>query len=729
MRQLLPPRLRGILVVSWRVVSDDGHLSAGEFAFSVDTGGALPAVHASAEPTPWSQVVASWLFFVGLALAFGGLLSEQVVWRARGAPALVGAGVAVALASSLALLVLLAGARTNGGLGAGLHGAALRAAVETRPGALTLAVAGALAISAALLRAGRARALALVPLAAAAILTSARGHAATSGHWWAPVVDSIHLLAVAAWVGALVHLVLVLMRARGATTAGAAIRRYSRLALPTVILVVASGVLSAFAEFRSVHSAFHSSYGQTLVVKSAIVLAALTVAAASRFLALPALPGRLPLLRRLTLGESALVVAALAAVGLLTNLAPPRAAGRAATTAPQPLGGGLLPRVLVSMRVAPAIDVTEQLTARSRRVGAPTTYRLTGPGFLAGEAFSTGAPRVQVAGHERDLTELTLTAGTANAFYRLWVDREFRLRREEVVTGGLLARRTFRYPDARAVGPARIAPKDVPTGPFATAREDGDLAVAFAARPAPAGTVTLTSTVIGPDGDGATAVHVDVALASKTVTHGQAVACAAGCYRVTLPVTGRPTSAVVHIRRLGHLPTMLRFTFPAVWTPPSALQITTAATSVFARLRSVTIDEYLRSNPSYTAHTHWRLEAPNRLTYTAVGGGPEGVIIGNRRWDRTSGQKWVESPQLPVTQPTASWGAAPREAALLGSGRRGAREVWRVSFVDPQVPAWYTAEIDKVTLRALALQMVAPAHFMRHTYGGFNSPGRIRPPK
>jgi len=164
-------------------------------------------------------------------------------------------GVTLAAVSSLALLVLLAGAQTDSGFSAGLHGAALRAAYQTRPGALTLAVVGTLVLAAPLLLLGRARSLALVPLAAAAILTSARGHAGTSGHCWAPAVESIHLLAVAAWIGALVHLALVLVRAPDrSTSAGAAIRRYSRLALPTVIVVLASGVLSGrmVAEVREI---------------------------------------------------------------------------------------------------------------------------------------------------------------------------------------------------------------------------------------------------------------------------------------------------------------------------------------------------------------------------------------------------------------------------------------------------------------------------------------------
>jgi hypothetical protein len=55
--------------------------------------------------------------------------------------------------------------------------------------------------------------------------------------------------------------------------------------------------------------------------------------------------------------------------------------------------------------------------------------------------------------------------------------------------------------------------------------------------------------------------------------------------------------------------------------------------------------------------------------------------------------------------------------------------VWQVSFVDPGVPAWYTASIDKRTHRTLALEMTAPAHFMRHVYSGFDAPLEIVVPE
>ena len=55
--------------------------------------------------------------------------------------------------------------------------------------------------------------------------------------------------------------------------------------------------------------------------------------------------------------------------------------------------------------------------------------------------------------------------------------------------------------------------------------------------------------------------------------------------------------------------------------------------------------------------------------------------------------------------------------------------MWVVSFVTPQVPAWFTIWIDKQTHRTLELRMIAAAHFMLHRYAPFNAPLTISPPR
>src|SRR5712691_2783320 len=235
--QPLPPNLRGVFIVSWRVLSDDGHISLGEFAFAAGSTAALPSVSNPSQGRSWSEIGASWLLFLGLALAFGGLLSERVVWRRTPAQrtviaAPVALGLALAATGALLELVLLAGNQRGGGFGSGLHGGALADALGTRPGKLTLSTLIALAISGLLLPLRWLRVTAVVPLLVAVAFIADRGHSGTSDYGWAVVADAIHLAAVAVWLGALAHLVLIAARApapRVAFVDGA--RRYSRYAL------------------------------------------------------------------------------------------------------------------------------------------------------------------------------------------------------------------------------------------------------------------------------------------------------------------------------------------------------------------------------------------------------------------------------------------------------------------------------------------------------------------
>ncbi len=838
--QPLPPGLHGVFVVSWTLVSNDGHLCAGDFAFSVGASGAIPPSSASSAATPWSQVVASWLFFVGLAFAFGGLLSELLVWPRSAVRAPVVPGLVVSAFASASLVVLLAGERVSGGFVDGLHGHAIREVASSRPGSLTIAVLGSVLLALLLAPRSRWRRLALAPLAAAAVLTAARGHAGTSGDWWAPVADSVHLLAAAAWVGALAHLVVVLARDRDTRRTDAIpVRRYSRLALPTVLVVLASGALTALAEFRSVGSVLDTGYGRTLVVKALLVLAALGAAAASRFFALPANPGiEIPLLRRLTFGELGLVVAVLAAAGLLVNLAPPRGpaevaaatsplgppalvgpalrqAGFAGTVAvglaatrdelrflvmpphgrsaarfklnveatapdgktaalfPRPCGSGcfsvhyalqrgtthlmttvsppdaaasavrldirapipaerpaLLGRMAKAIRAAPYVNVVERLGPGAGLPSATTQYHLTGGAFAASDK-AAGPIDVRVVGLRHGLTKLTFASADATTWYEDWLDAGNKLRRERIVSQGRSIERTLSYPKRAQVGtvvaPGPVRRASIPTGPFVVAREDGDLAVAFAAAPEPRGRLSLTTTVLDPDGDAATGLDVRVSLRSRRSANGSTQLCGAGCYAVSLPYTDRPREALIEIRRLGYPPSVVRFDFPSVWPPPPATRLARHATRVFSGLKSLTIDEHLGSSATNVLHTLWQIQAPDRLSYT-IDGGSAAIVVGKHRWDREAGGEWIASPQLPLQQPTPTWGAAPRRAALLGSESVRGRAVWRISFVDPSVPAWYTILVDKQSGRTLELWMTAAAHFMHHVYAGFDRPLSITAP-
>lgn len=846
-RQPLSSKLKGIFVVHWRVLSDDGHLSVGEFAFAVRSNAALPSLKASTAKTSWSQVAASWLVFVGLALALGGLASERFVWQrtplsargVRAAPA--GPGVGLASVGVFLQLVLLAGDRRAGDFWAGLNPSALADALASRPGKLTLALLGSVLVAGALLPLRWLRVAAILPLLAAAGLIAARGHSGTSGHSWAVLVDTIHLAAVAVWLGALAHLVLVVAR-EGATRSilveGAG--RYARLALPTVALIVATGVLTAIPEFRSVSAVVTSGYGRILLIKAVLIAVALVLALVARRRALPANPHpRLPLLERLTAAEATVLSAVLIVVAVLVNLAPPRgpaaAAAPGAELGPPPLAGpavrladlagqlvvglaaterelqftiikpggepaagatleaeaerpgaagadlfprpcgpgcftirfrlrsgrttlltrvsalgwtggtarfnvpwplprsqpALLRRVARTMAAVPVIDLLEKVSSGPGSVSRPFRFRLSGRALMASELYRSGAVDVRSLSRTGAPTELAFALPASTIWYRMTIDASNRVRRETIVSPGHLIHRTFSYP-AVAPGAARAARSSgaprPPAGPLVLAREADDLAVGLAARPA-GDLLALTATVLDGDGSGVAGLNLAVRVrSSRGTAFAVATSCGPGCYRASPPIEGKPQLALVRLERLGRTPAILRFPLPSHWPPRSAAALARRATRVFRGLRTLVIHERLASSATNVVRTTWRIEAPDRLAYL-IAGGPQGVIIGGRRWDRDSaGARWQVSRVSPLSQPAPVWGSPPARASLLGGGRVAGRPVWIVSFLEPGVPAWFTLAIDKKTFRTLDLRMVAPAHFMHHRYGDFNRPLAIRAP-
>jgi putative copper export protein len=749
----------------------------------------------------------------------------------------------LAAAGGLVELVLLAGNQRGGGFVAGLHSGALGDVLGTRPGKLTLATLIVLASAAALVPLRWVRVTAILPLFAAVVLTAERGHSGTSGYEWAVAADSIHLAAVATWLGGLAHLVLIVTRADSARPAlvdGA--RRYARFALPTVLVVVASGVLTAIPEFRSVGAVFWSGYGRTLLVKAALIGVALLVALVARRRALPANPHpRLPLLRRLTLAEGSTLAAVLIVVAVLVNTAPPRApaatsaastvlgpppvagpavrladlagqllvgvtagareqqfvvispgrqsAGKLKLTAdarrdgtsadlqPRPCGSGcfsirfplkrgitvvkarvssstlkggavrfavpwplaaerpgLVRRVGATMRALPSLTLTERVTSGPGSRTPPATYSLTGRQFMQTEVFGGGAVDVRSLGVRNGLTEFAFAVPGSNIWYRIWVDRRYRLRRELILDPGHRIFRTFRYgrsaSGTRSASPLTVTPTAVtppPPGSVVLGREDGDLGVGLAVTPG-GRQLALQATVLGQDGNGLGGL--DLAFRVRTArgeTTGQAVVCGTGCYRTRMPAPARPLTVTVSIAGDGRSPSALRFSLPARWPPPSAARLLTRATRVFRRLRTVVWQERLASSPTNVVNTNWEAVAPNRLAYK-IAGGPEAVIVGARRWDRNPGGKWQFSSQAPLRAPTPFWTSA-LYAHVIGATHVGGRSAWLVSFYDGGIPAFFTIAVDKKTLRTLDLRMTAAAHFMHHRYAGFNKPITIAPPR
>lgn len=349
----LPPLDDAIYRVGWQVLADDGHASAGEFAFAVGAGGAVPTTTTTSGAISWPDVALSWLLLLGLALGWGGLASEVVVWSpvvGRGGflvpRAPVAWGLLLALAGAGGSFLLLA-ARGGTGPAAAFDPQAWRAALGGRPGAITAVVGALVAYALWILARPRARAWALAPLGVAVLATAWRGHpgvAAEAGRWWEAVANGLHVAGATLWVGALVHLALTLQRVRDAerrSALAAAARRYAALALPTVFVVLVGGVITAIAELRTPADLVATAYGRVLLVKLGFVAAALGLALAARLRALPA--PNLGRLGRLTRVEGAALLGAIALSAVLGSTATPGPSAAAAELlGPPPLTGPVI---------------------------------------------------------------------------------------------------------------------------------------------------------------------------------------------------------------------------------------------------------------------------------------------------------------------------------------------------------------------------------------------------
>ncbi len=275
---------------------------------------------------------------------------------------------------------------------------------------------------------------------------------------------------------------------------------------------------------------------------------------------------------------------------------------------------------------------------------------------------------------------------------------------------------------APAPAPAHPGFPAPPSGAVVFSRQLGSDALALGIVPE-RGRVLLQASVLGPQGSGVSGLAVAFTVQGA---RRSATPCGPGCYRATLGTTGRPSSVALELR--GGPATRWQVALPATWPPPDASALLARAGRVWRSLRSLSFRESLGSGTGRVVRSTWQLQAPDRLAYQ-VSGGWAAVVVGGRRWDRSpSGGRWVPSPQTPLTQPVPFW-VSVRDAHVLGTATVQGRPAWRVSFFDPDTPAWFSVVLDRKTLRTLELRMITTAHFMHDVYGSFNATPAIRPPR
>lgn len=206
---------------------------------------------------------------------------------------------------------------------------------ETQFGEVTTVRAGiaiCLAASLALDRATVAQWLALALSLAFAASLAWTGHAGSTAGvvgYLHLVADALHLIAVAAWIGGLVPLILLLVaasRSKSPSPAYEVVGRFSMLGLVSVATLVLTGLINSAILVGSFRALIVTEYGELLLFKLALFGTMLTLALINRLALTPQLaqPGRRAQrwLTRNSAIELALGLAILAIVGMLGMLHP-----------------------------------------------------------------------------------------------------------------------------------------------------------------------------------------------------------------------------------------------------------------------------------------------------------------------------------------------------------------------------------------------------------------------
>ncbi len=334
----------GVYTVGWKSLSADQHAIRGRFTFSVVATAVAPTTStpetgqtAMSNPMPtlspeedqgeqvlWSQTLVRWLSYLAMMMLFGGFTFRSLVLvpsfrsaldgaertKARAASdrrALTLSWVSVILLAVMsgAALVLQASAVFDKSLGESLSPSLLARVLTTGYGgswSLQVISVGAIGVILLLLTlriksnpSGEHSGLWLLGLAASGVLLVApgwTGHAVASIKDFRLAVfsDWLHLLAGGFWVGGLFHLAITLppglsslSKPRRTIALYHLIRRFTRMAMPSVVLLVLAGLYNTWAHVPRLQAFWLTAYGKTLAVKLMFVGLMLLLGALNNF--------------------------------------------------------------------------------------------------------------------------------------------------------------------------------------------------------------------------------------------------------------------------------------------------------------------------------------------------------------------------------------------------------------------------------------------------------------
>jgi copper transport protein len=405
---------KGTTVISWRVVSEDGHPISGALTFSVGApstpGVATPPSGSNTVPeVPWALTAARWLGYAGLLLAAGLVMFAALFLPVgpvtgnarRRTSGLARAAAAVAAVAWLAALPLTAVYLLGGGPGLLTEAATWSSLPPTEYVVTALIVVG-LAVAI-----GSRRRVAVVAATLAAVAPALAGHTrAASPEALVVGADALHLLAGSIWLGGLAGLALTLPALTGhGTVAAETLTRFSTAAAGVLAALIATGSLLAWRILGSWSALTDTGYGRLLLAKIALVLAALAIAAWNRWSLLPRLArgakhaGR-PVVRATAI-EGTVLIAVLLVTGFLVDTSPEAEPARPGAAAGSSSGTRTitLGDIQVEAGVAPLTRGPNTVTLRLRSAAGEPTEGVAPPVVrLSAEQATLGAvPLTQVS--------------------------------------------------------------------------------------------------------------------------------------------------------------------------------------------------------------------------------------------------------------------------------------------------------------------------------------------
>ncbi|WP_027153105.1 copper resistance CopC/CopD family protein [Mesorhizobium sp. WSM2561] len=354
-----PQRLgSGTHVLSWRVISADGHPVGGSVLFSIGAPSAAPAVAEAVDRGLRSAIWIGKVFlYFGLFLGVGG--ASAIAWLAKGGRSGRRFVIAAILCGLVAAPFSL-GLQGLDALGAPFVRLAQpgvwQAGLATSFGwtVLVALVALGLGLLSLVGPRGGAKLFALVGLAGVGATLAASGHAsAAEPQWLTRPMVFLHGAGIAFWAGALAPLGLTIRRKPA--EAAPFLHRFSQAILPVVAVLAATGFVLAVIQVQAPAALLETAYGRLLLVKLALLLFLFILAAINRWkLTGPAEAGETEVQKRLvrSIGIEMLIVLVISGVAAGWRFTPPPRA--LAIAAAQPASVHIhTPKAMADLSITP----------------------------------------------------------------------------------------------------------------------------------------------------------------------------------------------------------------------------------------------------------------------------------------------------------------------------------------------------------------------------------------